>query len=30
MIGISDKSATKIVPLKKTYNIENKNITFET
>lgn len=30
MIGLSDKNAPNIVPLKKTYNIWGKNITFET
>jgi len=30
MIGLSDKNATQIVPLKKTYTIEWKNYTFET
>lgn len=30
MIGLSDKNAVNIVPLKKTYNIGGKNITFET
>lgn len=30
MIGLSDKNATKITPLKKSYIIEGKNYTFET
>ena len=30
MIGLSDKNAVLITPLKKTYNIWGKNITFET
>lgn len=30
MLGLSDKSAPKIIPLKKTYNIEAKNYSFET
>lgn len=30
MIWISDKNAPFVVPLKKTYNIWGKNITFET
>lgn len=30
MIGLSDKNATKITPLKKSYSIEGKNYTFET
>ncbi|MDD2871091.1 MAG: polyribonucleotide nucleotidyltransferase [Candidatus Gracilibacteria bacterium] len=30
MIGLSDKNATKITPLKKSYSIEGKNYIFET
>ncbi|MDD5769337.1 MAG: polyribonucleotide nucleotidyltransferase [Candidatus Gracilibacteria bacterium] len=30
MIGLSDKNAVNIIPLKRTYNIGGKNITFET
>jgi len=29
MIGLSDKNATSIKPLKKTYKVSNKEITFE-
>jgi len=30
MHNLSDKNATKIIPLKKTYDIEGTKITFET